>query len=164
MDALKWGAPPDGRCLYTAPCGIWTKWPSGRRTPLYPNRLRTSSWHVVEFTLFIWVSSRNSFIRTIATRLAWFEARIKKWIRPRAETSFSVWNSYHLVIGPRLTRDRREGSRHAFPMGKCLKSNGNAVKMPVNFQTFFVHRERSRRSLTGTKCSYQICARKYFNF
>ena len=26
---------PDGRHLYTAPCGIWSKWPSGSRNPLY---------------------------------------------------------------------------------------------------------------------------------
>ena len=26
---------PDGHRLYTSPCGIRTKWPSGKRTPLY---------------------------------------------------------------------------------------------------------------------------------
>ena len=31
----KWAASSDGRGLYTAPCRIWTKLPSGRRTPLY---------------------------------------------------------------------------------------------------------------------------------
>ena len=25
----------DGRWLYTAPCGMWAKWPSERRTPAY---------------------------------------------------------------------------------------------------------------------------------
>ena len=31
--------PPDGRRLYTATCGIWTKYPSGRCTPLYNLRI-----------------------------------------------------------------------------------------------------------------------------
>ena len=34
---IKWGASFRGRRLYTAPCGIWDKWLSGRRTPLYLN-------------------------------------------------------------------------------------------------------------------------------
>ena len=48
---------PDGRRLYAAPCGIRTKWPSGRRTPLYEN-----NGGIVNFALQQYSTERLSLL------------------------------------------------------------------------------------------------------
>ena len=63
---IKWGTFPDRRRLYTAPCGIRTKWPSGRCTPLY--------WKVLIIDELI---TKHSFVFAFVETLDLQSARTK---------------------------------------------------------------------------------------
>ena len=42
-----------GRRLYTATCGIWAKWPSGKRTPLYNIKLNVIVFKIFDQVLWL---------------------------------------------------------------------------------------------------------------
>ena len=84
---LKWVCIPEGRRLYIASCRIWTKWPSGRRTPLYRIWFTSltpmvqlwspslCSWIVLKFS---WKIPARSFLSSNVYSLRYSDSKFRK--------------------------------------------------------------------------------------
>ena len=90
---------PDGRRLYTAPCGIRAKWPSGRCIPLYII-MPTQLWGPREIWEEIW--GHSSLGNITWKKIQPGNTIIKLKTEINLETSLLTWKPYYLLTWRQL--------------------------------------------------------------